>query len=166
MCKLLGEGSVSPFVGKMQYHIKNSNQFVKEVREIMLDTNEMCSYDVSMLFMSILMYKVLEMIRVKLEEDNTLRERESTPLALDGSICQTLLGLCCNGTYFLFQGEYQGKSTISRFMILPWDSPPTSIHPTHLSDFWCPRDKVEKGKAVGTVYHIQCGDRNVLYIRD
>ena len=47
-------------------------------------------------------YKALEVIKLKLEEDDTLSER--TPLKPDNII--QLLGLCLNCTYFLFQCEY------------------------------------------------------------
>ena len=56
----------------------------------------------SALLMSVLIDKMLEVIKVKLEEDNTLSER--TQLEPDDIIW--LLGLCLNCTYFLFQGEY------------------------------------------------------------
>ena len=48
------------------------------------------------------MEKALKVIREKLEEDQTRRDR--TPLAPDGTI--QLLNLCLKCTYFLFQGEY------------------------------------------------------------
>ena len=51
--------------------------------------------------MSVLFDKALEVIKVKLEEDNAFSER--APLE-PGDIIQ-LLGLCLNSTYFLFQGE-------------------------------------------------------------
>ena len=46
--------------------------------------------------------KALEVIRERLEEDQTLSDR--TPLAQDDII--QLLSLCLKCTYFLFQGEY------------------------------------------------------------
>ena len=94
---------LSLLIGKTEHHVKNSNEFVKEIQEIKLDPEEeLQSYEVSKLFMSVPMNKVLEVITVKLEEDNTLRER--TPLEPDDIIWR--LGLCLNCTYFLFRGEY------------------------------------------------------------
>ena len=52
--------------------------------------------------MSVPIDKALEVIKVTLEEDNTLSER--TPLEPDDII--QLLGLCLKCMYFLFHGEY------------------------------------------------------------
>ena len=94
---------LSLLTGKTEHPIKISNTFMKEVRELKLDTyEELLSYDVSALCTSMQIDKALEVIRVKLEADNTLKKR--TPLALDDIIC--LLSLYHNCTYFLFQGEY------------------------------------------------------------
>ena len=56
----------------------------------------------SALFTSVPIDKALEVIRLKLEEDNTLSER--TPLEPEDTI--QLLDLCLNCTYFLFHVEY------------------------------------------------------------
>ena len=75
---------------------------MKDVKEIRIEPDEeICSNDVSALLTSVPVDKVLEVIREKLEEDQTLRDR--TPLASDDIIC--LLSLCLKCTYFLFQGE-------------------------------------------------------------
>ena len=71
-----------------------------EVREIKLDIDKkLHAYDMSTLFMIVLIDKALEVIMANVEEDNTLRER--TLLGQDNII--SLLGLC---TYIQFQGEY------------------------------------------------------------
>ena len=88
---------LSTRVGKTEHHVKNSNEFVKEVCEIKLDPDEQLqSYDVSALFTSVPVDNALEVIRLKLEEDNTLSER--TPLEPKE--------LYLNCTYFLFLGKY------------------------------------------------------------
>ena len=81
-----------------------------KVRQTKLDLDKELCYVMSALFMSVPIYKVLEVIRMKLK-DNTLNER--TLLELD--IIQ-LLGFCLSCTYFLFQGEY----LISRSTGQPW----------------------------------------------
>ena len=91
-------------VGKTE-HIKKSNKFVKEVRHIKLDVDEeLCFYNVSTLFTSMPVNKMLEVITAKLEEDNTLTQR--TLLAQITS--SHLLSLClnCTCTYFFFHGAY------------------------------------------------------------
>ena len=94
---------LSPLIGKTEHHVKNSNEFVKEVQEIRLDPDEeLRSYDVSALFTSVLIDKAPLVIKDKLEEDDTLSER--TSLEPDDII--RLLGLCLSCTFFLFQGEY------------------------------------------------------------
>ena len=90
-------------MGTTEYHIKNFKDFVREVREIRIEPDEeLCSNDMSALFTSVPVGKALEVIREKLEEDESLRDR--TPLASDDIM--RLLSLCLNCTNFLFQGEY------------------------------------------------------------
>ena len=73
---------LSPLILKTEHHVKNTSEFAKEVHEIKLDPNdELRSYNMSVLYMSETIDKALEVIKVKLEEDNTLRER--TPLQPD-----------------------------------------------------------------------------------
>ena len=60
----------------------------------------------SALFTSVPVDKALRVIREKLDEDQTLRDR--TPLVPDDIIW--LLSLCLKCTYFLFQGEYYLQS--------------------------------------------------------
>ena len=69
---------LSPFNGKTEHDVKNSNEFVKEVREIRLDPEkELRSYDVSALFTSVSIDKALLVIKEKVKEDDTLSERTS-----------------------------------------------------------------------------------------
>ena len=72
---------LSLLIGKTEHHVKNSSVFVKEVWEIKLEPDELQSYDMSVLFMSVPIDKVLEVIKAKLKEDNTLSEE--TPLEPD-----------------------------------------------------------------------------------
>ena len=58
---------LSPLVGKTEHHVKNSNEFVKEVPEIRLDPdNKLRSYDVLALFTSVPIDKALLVIKEKL----------------------------------------------------------------------------------------------------
>ena len=84
--------------------MKNSSEFAKEVHEIKLDPDEeLRSYNVSTLFMSVPIDKVLEVIRLKLEEYNTLSERTPLEHVISSNYCGCA---CLNCTYLLFHGEY------------------------------------------------------------
>ena len=101
---------LSPLVGKTEHYVKNSNEFAKEVRELKLEPDEeLRSYYVSALFTGVLTDKVLEVIKLKLEENNTLSERT----LLEPDIIR-LLGLCLNCTSCFT------VSTTSRSTGLPW----------------------------------------------
>ena len=55
---------LSPPVGKTEHHVQNSKDFVRDVREIRIEPDEeLWSYDVSSLFTSVPVNKVLEVIR-------------------------------------------------------------------------------------------------------
>ena len=70
---------LSPLNAKTEYNgrtQKNSNEVVKEVLEIQFDPDkELTAYDVSVMFTSVQINKSLEVINLKLEEDDTLSER-------------------------------------------------------------------------------------------
>lgn len=90
---------LSPLVGKTEHHVRNSKQFVDEVRGLKLEPDEeLRSYDVTALFTSVPVDKA----RSRLEEDETLADR--TALSPDDII--TLLDRCLKCTYFLFQDKY------------------------------------------------------------
>ena len=64
----------------------------------MEDGEELCSYDITMLFISVPMdiHKAVACIRRKLEADDTLQERNSMSSAEIG----TILDFCLSCTYF------------------------------------------------------------------
>ena len=73
---------------------------MRDVKKIRIMPDEECwSYDMSALFASVAVDKALEVIREKLEKDQTRMDR--TPLAPDDIIQLFSLGLKC--TYSFFQ---------------------------------------------------------------
>ena len=55
---------LSPLVGKTEHHVKNLNEFAKEVQEIRLNPDkELHSYDVLALFTSVPIDKALLVIK-------------------------------------------------------------------------------------------------------
>ena len=94
---------MSLLVGKTPYHVRNSSDFVKGLRDLKLEENEeMRSYDVTALFTRVPFDKALTIIRTKLENDTSLKDR--TMMAPEDII--QLLSMCLNCTYFVFQAEY------------------------------------------------------------
>ena len=92
-----------PLVGSFPYHIKNTGDFVQQLKGITIQTNEnIVSYDVSALFTSVPIDPAINIIRRKLELDQELHLRTSM------SVVQiiSLLGFYLKTTYFHFQGRF------------------------------------------------------------
>ena len=71
---------LSALIGKTEYQVKNLNAFAKELQEIKLDPDEeLIFYDVSALLTSVPINNALEVIKLKLEEDDTLSGLPSLP---------------------------------------------------------------------------------------
>ena len=69
-------------VGKSDSHVKNSAEFAKLMKtQCVEDGEELCSYDITALFISAPVDKVVVCIRRVLEVDNTLQERTNMSLA-------------------------------------------------------------------------------------
>ena len=55
---------LSPLVGRTEHHVKNTKDFVRDIREIRIEPDEeLRSYDVSALFTSVPVDKALKVIR-------------------------------------------------------------------------------------------------------
>ena len=62
----MGAMVLSLLIGKAEHHVKNSNEFAKEVQKIRLDPDEeLPSYDVLALFQSVPINKALLMTKEK-----------------------------------------------------------------------------------------------------
>ena len=94
---------LSPLVGKTIHHVQNSKDFVKKLEKVEIPPGrKMVSYDVSALFTSIPIPETIEIIKERLESDNTLTTR--TPLSIDRVL--SLLTFCLNTTYFKYDDVF------------------------------------------------------------
>ena len=92
-----------PLVGKSPHHIKNTGDFVQQIRGIKLQPTEcVTSYDVSALFTSVPIESAITIIRNKLELDPELQNR--TTMKVEHAT--SLLEFCLKTTYFQFQGRF------------------------------------------------------------
>ena len=94
---------LKPLVGKSPHHINSTQDFVEQVKHITLAPGEcLSSYDLSVLFTSVPVDAVLNIIRDLLEKDHILKER----MVLGVSDIILLLEFCLKNTYFSFQGQF------------------------------------------------------------
>ena len=92
-----------PLVGKSPHHIKNTGDFVQQVRGIKLHPTEcITSYDVSACFTSVPIESAITIIRNKLELDPELHNRTTMKV----EHITSLLEFCLKTTYFQFQGRF------------------------------------------------------------
>ena len=90
-------------VGSSPHHIKNTEDFVQQLKGITLQANEdIASYDVSALFTSVPIDPATDIIRKKTELDPELHSRTSMSI---GQMI-SLLEFCLKTTYFQFQGRF------------------------------------------------------------
>ena len=88
-----------PLVGNSAQHIKNTCDFVQQIKGITLQANEcITSYAVSALFSSVSIDPAINIIRRKLEMDTR------TSMKVEQVI--SLLEVCLKTTYFQFQGRF------------------------------------------------------------
>lgn len=94
---------LSPLVGKSNYHIRNTVQWVETTKQMKLDVSEeLISFDVVSLFTSIPTDVAVDVARIRLNDDLQLNER-TTLTATD--IC-SLLSFCLTTTEFQCRGKY------------------------------------------------------------
>ena len=94
---------LSPLVGNSCHHVLNSQSFVESIKhERVEDDEELRSYDVTALFTSVPVDKALTIIRSRLEDDESLKDR--TKLSPDQ--ITRLLEVCLNCTYFIYNGNF------------------------------------------------------------
>ena len=90
-------------MGKSGSHVKNSEEFVKEIRGIQIDDETtMVSFDVISLFTKVPLQEAMIHISDLLHADETLEEWTTIPPDV---ICN-LIKICLTTTYFMFEDEF------------------------------------------------------------
>ena len=97
---------LGPLVGTTPHHIENTRDFVEKIKGFKLQEDEVVtSYDVAALFTSIPPDVAIQVVRNRLESDQTLQER--TKLSVDNLV--ELIELCLKTTYFSFGGKFYAQ---------------------------------------------------------
>lgn len=97
---------LGPLVGTTPHHIENTRDFVEKIKGFKLQEDEVVtSYDVAALFTSFPPDVSIQVVRNRLESDQTLQER--TKLSVDNLV--ELIELCLKTTYFSFGGKFYAQ---------------------------------------------------------
>ena len=94
---------IKPLVGQSPHHLKNTQHFIQQLQGRRLEPGEIItSYDVKALFTSVPVQPSIQIVKHRLQQDNTLPQRTS----MSTPQITSLLEFCLIHTYFLFQGKY------------------------------------------------------------
>ena len=94
---------IKPLVGQSPHHLKNTQHFIQQLQGKRLEPGEtITSHDVKALFTSVPVQPSIQIVKQRLQQDNTLPQRTSMSIPQITS----LLEFCLTCTYFLFQGKY------------------------------------------------------------
>ena len=94
---------IKPLVGQSPHHLKNTQHFIQHLQGKRLEPGEIfTSYDVKALFTSVPVQPAIQIVKNRLQQDNTLPQRTSMSLPQITS----LLEFCLPHTYLLFQSKY------------------------------------------------------------
>ncbi len=94
---------LKPLVGGNCHHVNSTKEFIERMKHRSVGDNECyISFDIVALFSNTPIPKAMEVIKRRLEKDNTLSER--TDLSVSSII--KLLEFCVNNTYFTFNGVF------------------------------------------------------------
>ena len=101
-------GLLSNLVGKSAYHVKDTNSFVGDLKDVTIENDEvMVSFDVEALFTSVPVHVACEEARSKLEEElGNLESDLRAKTAMEVSEIVQLLKLCLETTYFQVDGRF------------------------------------------------------------
>ena len=94
-------------VGNTVHHVKNSKDLAQEMSEVLIEEDEIFySHDVVSLFTNVPIQQAIDVIRQRLNDDTTLKNR--TLLSVDNIM--ELLEFILTTTYFMFRGQiYQQR---------------------------------------------------------
>ena len=94
---------IKPLVGQLPHHLKNTQHFIQQLQGKNLEPGEVItSFDVKALFTSVSVQPAIQIVKHRLQQDNTLPQRTSMSIPQT----TTLLEFCLTHTYLLFQGKY------------------------------------------------------------
>ena len=94
---------IKPLIGQSPHHLKNTQHFIQQLQGKKLEPGEVItSFDVKALFTSVPVKPAIQMVKQRLQQDNTLPQRTNMFITQITS----LLEFCLTNTYFLFQGKY------------------------------------------------------------
>ena len=94
---------LKPLVGSSPHHIKNSGDFIEQIKHVKLQADETITlYDVSALFTSVPIEAAIKIIQRRLELDQELHSRTNMKV----EHITSLLEFCLKTTYFQFQGSF------------------------------------------------------------
>ena len=94
---------IKPLVGQSPHHLKNTQYFIQQLQGKRLEPGEVItSFDVKALFTSVPVQPSIQIVKQRLQQDNTFPQR--TSMSIPQII--SLLEFCLTHTYFLFQGKY------------------------------------------------------------
>ena len=93
---------LNPLMGQTEHHLQNSKDLKKKLENVQLKEGEiLISHDIVSLFTNVPIQESLNVIRSRLEQDDTLKDR--TLLSVDDIL--DLLEFVCDSTYFQFEGQ-------------------------------------------------------------
>jgi len=93
---------LSPPTGNTTSTVRNSSHFVQQLREVQVDQDDiLVSFDVVSLFTKVPIDEAIEVVVMRLKDDDTLVERTSIPA---DDIC-SLASLCLKSTFFQFEDQ-------------------------------------------------------------
>ncbi|XP_071510232.1 uncharacterized protein [Diadema antillarum] len=94
---------LQPLVGQTVHHVKNSKQFIDQVRQMTVSNSDLLiSFDVESLFTSVQVKDVCAIILKRLDSDRTLPDRTK----LSPTEIHDLLGMCLNSTSFIWRNTF------------------------------------------------------------